>query len=633
MYQFFNPNDIKPHGWLKRQLEIQAEGLSGHLDEIWPDVRDSAWIGGSCEGWERVPYWLDGFIPLAWLLERDDLKAKANRYITAILDRQQADGWICPCAEEERKDYDMWAHLLIGKVLALYCDFTGDERAETALYRAMKCLWALMKDGTIVLHNWGKFRWYEGVIPLKHLCSRGREDWMLELAELLHDQGADYDDYIETWKRPMNRWLQWTHIVNMGMMLKADAVYADLLGRKIPPKAEKQWKVLEKYNGTVVGTFNGDECLSGVNNNQGFELCSVVELMYSCEWLYALTGDAKWADRLEKASFNALPATISDDMWSHQYDQQVNQIACQAINGRPIYSTNGCESGLFGLEPNFGCCTANMHQGWPKLVMSTFLRSENGVHLPMLTPGVLETEIGGAKVRITVDSLYPFRHEAKVTVETDQPAEFDLTVRIPAWAEGVKVNGQSVEGGTVMLGREWAEAETLTVTLEARPVFVQRPYRLKAVQWGALVFALPIEAEWVMHEYERKGVERKFPYCDYELLPKSEWRWGFEGEELIVREGEMGDVPFSAAQPPVTIEAGFARVAWEYAKGYGSIAVEKPRCSIARSDKRTFSLVPYGAAKLRMTEMPLVKRQEGAAYLPEEPERTSWLDWPEPAKK
>ena len=47
MYQHFNFREIKPEGWLRRQLEIQAAGLSGNLDKIWPDVRDSAWIGGT----------------------------------------------------------------------------------------------------------------------------------------------------------------------------------------------------------------------------------------------------------------------------------------------------------------------------------------------------------------------------------------------------------------------------------------------------------------------------------------------------------------------------------------------------------------------------------------------------------
>ena len=66
--RFFKPSELKPAGWLRRELEVQAEGLSGNLDKIWPDVRDSRWIGGDREGWERVPYWLDGFIPLAYLL-------------------------------------------------------------------------------------------------------------------------------------------------------------------------------------------------------------------------------------------------------------------------------------------------------------------------------------------------------------------------------------------------------------------------------------------------------------------------------------------------------------------------------------------------------------------------------------
>ena len=178
MYAYYPPLSVTPQGWLRRQLEIQAAGLSGHLDKIWPDVRDSAWIGGSCEGWERVPYWLDGFIPLAFYLKDQDMISRASHYVNAIIDRQQADGWICPCSEEERPGYDSWACQLIGKVLAVYCEFTGDKRAEEALYKAMKCYYELMANGTISLFEWGKFRWYEGFIPLIYLYDRRPEAWM-----------------------------------------------------------------------------------------------------------------------------------------------------------------------------------------------------------------------------------------------------------------------------------------------------------------------------------------------------------------------------------------------------------------------------------------------------------------------
>ena len=118
-WNFYTTNEIKPEGWLRRQLEIQAQSLSGNLDKVWRDVRDSAWIGGDAEGWERVPYWLDGFVPLAYLLRDDDKIARAKKYIDAILDGQCADGWICPCALEARNTYDPWAYQLIGKVLVV----------------------------------------------------------------------------------------------------------------------------------------------------------------------------------------------------------------------------------------------------------------------------------------------------------------------------------------------------------------------------------------------------------------------------------------------------------------------------------------------------------------------------------
>ena len=83
---------IRPTGWLSRQLRIQADGLSGHLCDFWPDVKESQWFGGQADGWERAPYWLDGVIPLALLLDDESLKAKAAGCVDFILRNQANDG-------------------------------------------------------------------------------------------------------------------------------------------------------------------------------------------------------------------------------------------------------------------------------------------------------------------------------------------------------------------------------------------------------------------------------------------------------------------------------------------------------------------------------------------------------------
>ena len=87
---------ITPQGWLRRQLQIQRDGLTGHLDEFWPDVARSGWIGGDSEGWERGPYWLDGALPMAYLLDDAPLKARVRHWVDEILKRQASDGWLGP---------------------------------------------------------------------------------------------------------------------------------------------------------------------------------------------------------------------------------------------------------------------------------------------------------------------------------------------------------------------------------------------------------------------------------------------------------------------------------------------------------------------------------------------------------
>jgi hypothetical protein len=180
-------------GWLQRQLCLQADSLSGHLDEFWPDIQHSQWFGGDREAWERAPYWLDGVIPLAYLLEDSGLIAKVRKYMEYILDHQHEDGWLGPRQMVQAGDrpvdahYDIWGQLLAMKVLALYHEASGDERALSGLLRALRCLDFHIDQSP--LFNWGQFRWFEGLIGLYYAYEKSQESWLLDLAVKLHAQG------------------------------------------------------------------------------------------------------------------------------------------------------------------------------------------------------------------------------------------------------------------------------------------------------------------------------------------------------------------------------------------------------------------------------------------------------------
>lgn len=598
-WNLYTSKELKPGGWLRRQLEIQAKGLSGNLDKVWRDVRDSAWIGGNAEGWERVPYWLDGFIPLAYLLEDADMIARAKKYIDAIISSQRPDGWICPCADEERPAYDSWAIQLITKVLVVYYECSADERIPEVIYKTLKNYYELLHDGTISLFKWGKYRWFECFIAIDFCYKRCREDWLLDLAKILREQGHDYNTVTHLWKRPLNAWKFDTHIVNIGMCLKYEAVSCDLLGEEYSHGAEKLHDILSEYNGTPVGLFTGDECLSGLSPIQGTELCAVVEQMYSYEHLFAYTGNSVWAERLEMLAFNGLPATISDDMWAHQYVQMSNQIACIKFPGKSLFRTNGSQAHLFGLEPNYGCCTANFNQGWPKLALSSFMYNRDAVINVLPVPG----ELCDGNRRIKLETSYPFENSLSYTIESESP--FKFIIRVPSFAKNVKVNGQLADSSELIFDISAGNTE-IAVDFDATPEMIKRPHGLYSAKCGSLIFSLPVKYSKKMYEYEAKEVERKFPYCDYEYIPESEWSFAFASDELAVENREVSDIPFSSELPPVVLRARVKKIDWGLADGYDTVCAKLPESTEPLSDEQEIELYPYGCAKLRMTEMPII---------------------------
>jgi len=283
------------------------------------------------EGWERAPYWLDGVIPLAWVLDDAGLKDKVTGYVREILARQRPDGWYSPYpADAATRPYDHWAILLANKILVQYHDATGEGEVLRAVEASLRALsTGLVRDS---LFRWGRYRWFEGLIPTFYLYEKTEEPWLLELARTLRDQGMDYqtlwqgeDVTVPTPRRGFWKWDK--HVVNTAMAPRSGALAWRLEqqpgDRDFPAR---MLEILDRHHGQVNGMFRGDECLAGKNPVQGTELCAVLEFMYSLEILMSVFGEAAWGDRLGRVAFNAIPATFTPDMWAHQYDQKVNQI-------------------------------------------------------------------------------------------------------------------------------------------------------------------------------------------------------------------------------------------------------------------------------------------------------------------
>ena len=392
------------------------------------------------------------------------------------------------------------------------------------------------------------------------------------------------------------------------MALKAAAVWSLISGREEDRAAAyRMLSELDKYHGQSNGMHSADEHYAGRNpfSRRGTLRGGGGDVSYEVE--LGILGDAAIGDRLEKVAYNALPGTFSPDMWAHQYDQQPNQVMVSLA--KRAWASNGPESNLFGLEPNFGCCTANMHQGWPKFAASLWMRSaEGGLAAVAYGPSTVGTQVAGTKVRLIEDTEYPFRDRISVRLELDRPTEFPIAFRIPAWATEarVSVNGETPQapraGAFHTVRRNWKTGDRVELTFPMKVRLNSGYHNSGIVERGPLVYSLAIGESW--HKLKETG-----PAADWEVFPTSPWNyalqldWKSPEAQFSVQERPVPKQPFSFEGAPVVLETKARRLPeWTLdGESAGTLPVSPVE---GKRPLETIRLIPYGAAKLRVTDFP-----------------------------
>jgi uncharacterized protein len=601
--------DVRPTGWLADQLRIQADGLHGHLDEHHEDLSaDSAWLGGSGESWEIGPYWLDGLTPLAYLLEDERLLAKVRRWIYYTLDHQEQNGWLGP-----RTDHQdiWWPRAVMLKVLTQYWEYSRDRRVLPAMTAYIDHIRSRLAESPLKV--WAHFRWGEYLPTLLWLAEHGIGEGIPELADMLDEQGYDWTDhfaYFHIEDPVRERASLATHVVNHAMGIKYPALAALFTGlREDAAMSGRARDVMDRFHGQASGMFSGDEHLAGTNPSRGTELCAVVEYLYSMETLMSWTGDPALGDRMEALAYNALPGAFTADMWAHQYDQQANQVQCVVADRG---WTNNAEANIYGLAPQYKCCMANFGQGWPKFVAHQWMGTpDGGVANVTLGPSRVTRLMDGMLVGIEAGTDYPFSGGITYRVRTAGNPKFPLSMRIPGWAEGAtaSINGRNPRevpaGAFHTISRAWSNGDTVTLALPMALRAATRYNDAVSLYRGPLALSLRIGQRW-------KQIKGDRPAADFEVYPTTPWNFAIAidrenpSKSVDVTEHGVTMPCFSEINAPVTATVR-ARLLPEW-RIDGVDAAPPPVSPVASAEpEETVQLIPYGAAKLRITEFPVLE--------------------------
>ena len=628
---------IKPQGWLKEMLIRQKNGATGNLDKLYPLVMNSrnGWLGGDGDQWERGPYWIDGLLPLAYILDDKELIAKTKPWVEWAIKSQQSDGYFGPSTDfpaepglQRDNSRDWWPKMVVLKILKQYYSATGDKRVITLMTNYFK--YQLKELPQKPLDNWtfwAKFRGGDNLMIVYWLFNITGDKFLLDLGELIHKQTFDFTNaFLNTDLLSKQGSI---HCVNLAQGMKEPMIYYQHHPeQKYVDATKKGFQDIRKFNGLAHGLYGGDEALHGNNPTQGSELCSAVEMMFTLENMLEITGDVDYADRIEKIAFNALPAQVTDDYMERQYFQQANQVmATRQV--RNFADNHGGTDLCYGLLSGYPCCTSNMHQGWPKFTQNLwYATADKGVAALVYSPSEVKVMVAdGQEISFKEETNYPFEESIRFTLTTSEKTKsvsFPFHLRIPIWCKQgtININGREFQKADsnqiVKIDRIWKSGDVVELLLPMHIFKEKWVENSMSVERGPITYALKIGQEFKKVVNEKDPVNYGSSYT--EVRPTTPWNFGlFDMPENKMNEfykiekgAAMSTYPWNLESAPIQLKTKAKRIpSWQL---YNETAGPIPYSSIynmeTASEEEEVILVPYGCTKLRISQFPVIGNKQ-----------------------
>jgi DUF1680 family protein len=220
------------------------------------------------------------------------------------------------------------------------------------------------------------------------------------------------------------------------------------------------------------------------------ESCAAIgNMMWNWRMLTA-TGEAKYADVIERALYNGINSGMSLDGTLYCYR---NPLAFDPAGGdhirNPWYDVT--------------CCPPNLERTFASLPGYFYSTNKDGIYVHLYDNSQLDWRLeSGIALKIAQKTNYPWDGAVAITVAPAKPTDFTFYVRIPGWSEGtqVKINGSpasgAIPGQYLAMQRHWSPGDVVSLKFNMAPqviaanVRVVDDYGRAAVQRGPLVYCL-----------------------------------------------------------------------------------------------------------------------------------------------